>query len=147
MLKSIFGVKTPLLRAEVKKSIIFSCLSSQEIKDLKAPHCQRLVDPLHVQSIYNFQKSHHQKYGEFFFILPVVIAQFESVRYVIDGQQRLTTIQILLAALRDICSSEEDLDKLSKASELLIFNDGLNKVGGRTKPSSWNANIKNLKRA
>ena len=95
MLKSIFGVKTPLLRAEVKKSIIFSCLSSQEIKDLKAPHCQRLVDPLHVQSIYNFQKSHHQKYGEFFFILPVVIAQFESVRYVIDGQHRIACVERL----------------------------------------------------
>ena len=76
MLKSIFGVKTPLLRAEVKKSIIFSCLSSQEIKDLKAPHCQRLVDPLHVQSINNFQKSHHQKYGEIFFILPCILETY-----------------------------------------------------------------------
>ena len=95
MLKSIFGTKTLPLRA-VRQSVIFSWVSRQDIETLKAPPCQRLVDPIHVESIYVFQKMHQRKYGDFFFILPVVIAQLESVRYVVDGQHRLACVQRLL---------------------------------------------------
>ena len=96
MLKSIFGVKPPPLGAGLGSCGVFSWLSGRDIENLKAPSCQRLVDEPHVQSLYDFQKSHHQKYGEFFFILPIVIAQFESQNFVIDGQHRIACVQRLL---------------------------------------------------
>ena len=43
-------------------------------------------------------------------------------RSIIDGQQRLATIQILLGAVRDICVSDQSLAKLGESVELLMFN-------------------------
>jgi len=43
-------------------------------------------------------------------------------RSIIDGQQRLATIQILLGAVRDICVSDQRLAKLGESVELLMFN-------------------------
>ena len=74
----------------------FSCLSNRDIEDLKAPPCQRLVDPIYVQALYAFQKMQKRKYGDFFFPLPVVIAQLESIKYVVDGQHRIACVQRLL---------------------------------------------------
>jgi len=88
MLKNIFGLKT-------LRPAVFSRLSRRDIEALKAPPCQRLVDPLRVQSLYTFQKSHRRKYGDFFFVLPVVIAQLNSIDYVVDGQHRIACVQRL----------------------------------------------------
>lgn len=54
--------------------------------------------------------------------LKVPIGKPDS-RSIIDGQQRLASIQILMAALRDICITEERLIKMGRSIERLIFND------------------------
>ena len=46
------------------------------------------------------------------------------VRQVIDGQQRLTTLQIFLAAYRDFCK-EQDCDALASECEKFVFNTGM----------------------
>lgn len=93
MLKNLFAKPLP---AKGEKSVLCPYLSRLDLERLKAPPCQRLVDPLHVQSIYAFQKSHRQKYGEFFFVVPVVIAQLDSVKYIVDGQHRIACARLLL---------------------------------------------------
>ncbi len=63
------------------------------------------------------------------FLGAVVLEQFKvpinkpDARSIIDGQQRLTTIQIFLAALRDICIGKEHFKKFSRSVERLMFND------------------------
>jgi len=46
------------------------------------------------------------------------------VRQVIDGQQRLTTLQIFIAAYRDFCT-EQGCDALAAECEKFIFNTGM----------------------
>lgn len=46
------------------------------------------------------------------------------VRQVIDGQQRLTTLQIFLCAYRDFCR-EQSCDDLAKECDKFIFNTGM----------------------
>ncbi|MCA0851356.1 DUF262 domain-containing protein [Salipiger thiooxidans] len=46
------------------------------------------------------------------------------VRQVIDGQQRLTTLQIFLCAYRDFCR-DQDCDDLAKECDKFIFNTGM----------------------
>lgn len=46
------------------------------------------------------------------------------VRQVIDGQQRLTTLQLFLAAFRDFCR-EHDCDALAAECDKFLFNTGL----------------------
>lgn len=53
--------------------------------------------------------------------LRVPVGQPEA-RSIIDGQQRLTTLQVFMAALRDVCRNEATTEKLSEAIELLMFN-------------------------
>src|SRR6476620_5101237 len=45
-------------------------------------------------------------------------------RQVIDGQQRLTTLQIFIAALRDFCR-ERKCEELAKECESYTFNKGM----------------------
>ena len=46
------------------------------------------------------------------------------IRQIIDGQQRLTTLQILLAAYRDFCK-EQQADPLANECDKFLFNTGM----------------------
>src|SRR5437588_4016854 len=45
-------------------------------------------------------------------------------RQIIDGQQRLTTLQVFLAAFRDFCRSQ-DCEDLAKEAETFTLNKGM----------------------
>lgn len=47
------------------------------------------------------------------------------VRQVIDGQQRLTTLQIFLAAYRDLCKEQPGCDALAAECDKFLFNTGM----------------------
>src|SRR5207248_3802332 len=47
-----------------------------------------------------------------------------GVRQIIDGQQRLTTLQIFLAAYRDFCK-ERDCQALATECDKFLFNTGM----------------------
>ncbi|MFH1555915.1 MAG: DUF262 domain-containing protein [Pseudomonadota bacterium] len=58
------------------------------------------------------------------------------VRQVIDGQQRLTTLQIFLAAYRDFCRSQNCID-LATECDKFLFNTGLMANGDVDKFKVW----------
>jgi uncharacterized protein with ParB-like and HNH nuclease domain len=60
-------------------------------------------------------------------------------RSIIDGQQRLTTIQLLLAAIKDICSHSTEVARYEKIAESLIFNQ--NVLEEEDKFKVWPTNI------
>lgn len=45
-----------------------------------------------------------------------------DARSIIDGQQRVTTLQLFMAAFRDLCRDLDGADKMAESIELLIFN-------------------------
>ncbi len=58
------------------------------------------------------------------------------VRQVIDGQQRLTTLQIFLAAYRDFCKAQ-GCNELSGECEKFLFNTGMMADEGVDKFKVW----------
>lgn len=56
-----------------------------------------------LNDIWEFHRKEDKKKGEFYCLQPIVVMQNENGTYiVIDGQQRLTTIHIILTYLSDI---------------------------------------------
>lgn len=78
---------TSFQRASMK-NLEFHHLSVRDLEALRSPPCQRLIDPHHVNDLYDYQKEVHKKYGKYFF-LPIAVAQLGKQRFVIDGQHRL----------------------------------------------------------
>lgn len=62
-----------------------------------------------------------------------------DARSMIDGQQRLTTLQILLTAIKDICNENPDYERYKKIAESLLFNQNVIKEEDRFKV--WPTNI------
>ena len=54
----------------------------------------------------------------------IVIRKDRETREIVDGQQRLTTFQIILCAIRDICESYGDQDTASDAEDLILNEEG-----------------------
>lgn len=104
---------------------------------------QQIIDLLN--DILEFQKKSKKDEGEFYCLQPLIVKQKENkVWEVVDGQQRLTTIYILLSYLKDAleilglpnnvflleyetrekkdCSSKEFLQKITKISEINKIN-------------------------
>jgi len=65
-----------------------------------------------------------------------------DARSMIDGQQRLTTMQVFLAAFRDLCRDKPELKRLSKRIERLMFNDDVKEDIDRFKV--WPTNVDRL---
>lgn len=63
--------------------------------NVSKPECQRAVDPEQINSIFAFQVKHFETFGCFFFTNPITIAEFNNVKYIIDGQHRLQCIYLL----------------------------------------------------
>lgn len=72
-----------------------------------------------LEDISEFQKKEKKEKGEFYCLQPIVVTKREDDSWeVIDGQQRLTTIYILLAYLEDIIKSDfESTEKFSISYE------------------------------
>lgn len=71
-----------------------------------------------------------RKYAPNHFLGAMVLDQKQTptghvvVRQIIDGQQRLTTLQIFLAAYRDFCK-EQGCDALAAECDKFLFNTGM----------------------
>ena len=62
-----------------------------------------------------------------------------DARSIIDGQQRLTTLQLLMGAVRDLCHGHDDLVLPCRKLERLIFNDDVSHAEDRYK--LWPTNV------
>lgn len=73
------------------------------------------------------------------FLGAVVLDQLKTplskpdARSIIDGQQRLTTLQLLLEAVRDLCFGREELNLLCLQLENLLYNEAVKDDGDRFK--------------
>ena len=72
-----------------------------------------------LEDLLEFQEKEEKEKGEFYCLQPIVVTKREDDSWeVIDGQQRLTTIYILLAYLKDIIKSDfESTEKFSISYE------------------------------
>lgn len=111
-----------------------------EEEQFRVPHYQRpyswtfeQVDDLWDDLLQNAQTGH-------FLGSIVLAAEDESRPNVIDGQQRLTTLMILLAALRDACSSRGMTKEAQKLQTRLLadsFADGDEQYKFKTGAVNW----------
>ena len=62
-----------------------------------------------------------------------------DARSIIDGQQRLTTLQLMMEAVRDLCRDRENLDLQRKRMEKLIENEDVSHPDDRFKV--WPTNV------
>ncbi len=62
-----------------------------------------------------------------------------DARSIIDGQQRLTTLQLLMEGIRDVCRDQDDLDLLRRRIEKLIENEDVSHPDDRFKV--WPTNV------
>ncbi|MDD5689760.1 MAG: DUF262 domain-containing HNH endonuclease family protein [Caldisericia bacterium] len=83
---------------------------------------QELIEDLMERFIESYDQSHErtqiQNYGKYF-LGSIIICEKNGSRYIVDGQQRLTTITLLLIYLRNILKDEDQKNKLYN----LIFSD------------------------
>ena len=63
--------------------------------NLLKPECQRAIDHEQINSIFTFQVRHYEDYRCFFFTNPITIAEFNNVKYILDGQHRIQCISLL----------------------------------------------------
>lgn len=62
-----------------------------------------------------------------------------DARSIIDGQQRLTTLQLLIEALRDLCHSREPLAMQRRRLEKMLYNEDVSDAEDRYKV--WPTNV------
>ncbi len=71
---------------------------------------QELIEDLMERFIESYDQSHErtqiQNYGKYF-LGSIIICEKNGSRYIVDGQQRLTTITLLLIYLRNILKDED----------------------------------------
>lgn len=90
-IKSLLYNKTNEKIHSSKKSNLF-IINNKELMQLERPECQRAIDNNHVNEILQFQLEHNNKYSEFFFPTPIIVATLNNKNYILDGQHRLACI-------------------------------------------------------
>ncbi len=68
------------------------------------------------------------------------ITELET-RYIIDGQQRLATLQVLFAAFRDVCEETAEDKDIPQAIERMMFNDDPMVEGDTARFRVWPTNV------
>ena len=85
-------------------------------------HLQELIEDLTGKFLESYQpddeRSEIEKY-ENYFLGSIILCEKESKKYIIDGQQRLTTLTLLLMYLKNILTNDAQKTKISG----LIYSD------------------------
>jgi uncharacterized protein with ParB-like and HNH nuclease domain len=83
---------------------------------------QELLDDLSAKFLEDYEEGHErsqvEKYGHYF-LGSIIISDKDGQKYIIDGQQRLTTLPLLLIFLRNLQKNRADQVKVSE----LIFSE------------------------
>ena len=70
-------------------------LRNVKTKTIIKPECQRAIDRQQVGEIFNYQRDHYFKYGEFFFSSPITLAKLNECFYIVDGQHRIACLEMI----------------------------------------------------
>jgi len=74
-------------------------------------HIQELINDLTSRFLYDYREEHHRdqvsEYGHYF-LGPIIISSKGNMDYLVDGQQRLTSLTLLLIYLRNIQKERSD---------------------------------------
>ncbi|MEM1416315.1 MAG: DUF262 domain-containing protein, partial [Myxococcota bacterium] len=83
-------------------------------------HLRELLDDLSQRFLNDYDEGHEraevERYGHYF-LGPIVVSHKDGLRYIVDGQQRLTTLTLLLIYLHHASQEREDASPV----EALIF--------------------------
>ncbi len=83
---------------------------------------QELIEDLTTRFLLDYVESHERSqvadYGQYF-LGSIIISQKDNVRYIVDGQQRLTSLTLLLIYLDRLIQDREDKESIADISDLI----------------------------
>ena len=100
-LKEIHGVARSV--AEILKGSKYTIDYYQRDYKWEEKQLRELIDDLSEQFLEAYEPSHHREAVQtypFYFLGSIVISEKGAQRFIVDGQQRLTTLTLLLTYLR-----------------------------------------------
>ncbi len=78
-------------------------------------HVRQLIDDLTVQFLANYDETHNRDQGKnysYYFLGSIIIRKEGTQRFIIDGQQRLTTLTLLLIKLQHLLEDKSQIAPL-----------------------------------
>ena len=83
---------------------------------------QELIEDLTTRFLLDYVESHERSqvadYGQYF-LGSIIISQKDNVRYIVDGQQRLTSLTLLLIYLDRLIQNRKDKESIADVSDLI----------------------------
>ncbi len=83
---------------------------------------QELIEDLTTRFLLDYVESHDRSqvadYGQYF-LGSIIISQKDNVRYIVDGQQRLTSLTLLLIYLDRLIQKRKDKESIAPISDLI----------------------------
>ncbi len=88
----------------------------------EAKQIQELIEDLTTRFLLDYEESHERSqvadYGQYF-LGSIIISQKDNVRYIVDGQQRLTSLTLILIYLDQLKQNLEDKESVAKITDLI----------------------------